>query len=228
VTRAITASVGGDAGHPGVRGPMTLPDAKKPARLAMLKTTGWDVAAEEAKAALAGACDALRAAGIEIVDARSHDGVAAAEAAIEDATPLSRRINAWEGHWPLNTYARDMDRSKLSASAQGRLEQAQAMNQEQYQDLLAERDAIRATYEALRSEADLCITLSAPGAAPVGLDWTGDPIFTVPTSLLGVPSLTLPVLRDEGLPLGLQLFGYIQRDAELFATAGAIDSLFNS
>ena len=72
------------------------------------------------------------------------------------------------------------------------------------------------------------MTLSAPGAAPVGLDWTGDPIFTVPTSLLGVPSLTLPVLEDEGLPLGLQLIGYVQQDADLFAAAGAIDSLFQS
>jgi len=225
VTRAITASVGGDAGHPGVRGPMTLPDAKKPARLAMLKTTGWDVAAEEAKAALAGACDALRAAGIEIVDARSHDGVAAAEAAIEDATPLSRRINAWEGHWPLNTYARDMDRDGLSGEMRDRLATAEAMTQSEYRDLTGRRDESRKTYGKLSGDIDACVTLSAPGAAPVGIGSTGNPIFTVPTSFLGIPTVTLPVLRAEGLPLGLQVIGFADRDAELFAAAGAILSI---
>jgi len=225
VTRAITASVGGDAGHPGVRGPMTLPDAKKPARLAMLKTTGWDVAAEEAKAALAGACDALRAAGIEIVDARSHDGVAAAEAAIEDATPLSRRINAWEGHWPLNTYARDMDRDGLSGEMRDRLAIAESMTQSEYRDLTGRRDESRKTYGKLSGDIDACVTLSAPGAAPVGIGSTGNPIFTVPTSFLGIPTVTLPVLRAEGLPLGLQVIGFADRDAELFAAAGAILSI---
>ena len=68
------------------------------------------------------------------------------------------------------------------------------------------------------------MTLSAPGAAPVGLDWTGDPIFTVPTSLLGCPSLTMPVFEDDGMPLGLQLMGFTDQDADLFATAGSIQS----
>ena len=170
----------------------------------------------------------LRAADIDVIDRTSSTAVEGVEAAIATARELSMQINAWEGHWPLNTYANDMDKSKLSTSAVGRLEQAQAMTQEQYQGLIVERETVRATYEALRPEADLCVTLSAPGAAPVGLDWTGDPIFTVPTSLLGVPSLTLPVLEDEGLPLGLQLIGYVDRDADLFAAAGAIDTLFDT
>jgi hypothetical protein len=42
-------------------------------------------------------------------------------------------INAWEGRWPLNTYASDMDRNGLSSSAQGRLAEAQNMSQAQYQ-----------------------------------------------------------------------------------------------
>ena len=133
-------------------------------------------------------------------------------------------INAWEGHWPLNTYANDMDKSKLSTSAVGRLEEAQGMSQEQYAGLIAERAKVRAIYEALSAHVDACMTLSAPGAAPVGLDWTGDPIFTVPTSLLGCPSLTMPVFEDDGMPLGLQLMGFTDQDADLFATAGSIQS----
>lgn len=103
---------------------------------------------------------------------------------------------------------------------------AQKMTQEQYQGLIAERQRIRSTYEALRDTCDACMTLAAPGAAPVGLDWTGNPVFTVPTSLLAVPSLSLPVFEDDGLPLGLQVIGFTNRDADLFAVASAMVALF--
>ena len=44
----------------------------------------------------------------------------------------------------------------------------------------------------------------------------------VPGSMLGVPAISLPVLRDEGLPLGLQLLGFADADAALFSTAGGV------
>jgi Asp-tRNA(Asn)/Glu-tRNA(Gln) amidotransferase A subunit family amidase len=40
--------------------------------------------------------------------------------------------------------------------------------------------------------------------------------------MLGVPTLSLPVLDDGGLPLGLQLLGFAHRDASLFATAASV------
>jgi Asp-tRNA(Asn)/Glu-tRNA(Gln) amidotransferase A subunit family amidase len=43
--------------------------------------------------------------------------------------------------------------------------------------------------------------------------------MNVAASLLGCPALTLPLLEDEGLPLGLQLLGATDRDAALFETA---------
>jgi Asp-tRNA(Asn)/Glu-tRNA(Gln) amidotransferase A subunit family amidase len=228
VARAMSLRAGGDPGYPGLSGPIELPAESKPKRIAFLETAGWPSVTAGATRAMKEARERLTAADIDVIDRSSSSAVEGVEAAIATARELSMQINAWEGHWPLNTYARDLDKSKLSTSAVGRLEEAQAMTQEQYQGLLKERDAVRATYEALRSEADLCMTLSATGAAPVGLDATGDPIFTVHTSLLGVPSVPLPVLEDEGMSLGLQLSGYIQRDADLFAAAGAIDSLFHS
>jgi Asp-tRNA(Asn)/Glu-tRNA(Gln) amidotransferase A subunit family amidase len=226
VARAIALRVGGDPGYPGLSGPIEPPAASVPRRIALLQTAGWPDATETAKQALADARQRLEAAGIEVVDRTSHDTTAAIETAIAGARELSMSINAWEGHWPLNTYAVDMDRNLLSASAQDRLAVAQKMTQEQYQGLIAERQRIRNTYEELHDTCDACMTLAAPGAAPVGLDWTGNPIFTVPTSLLGVPSLSLPVFEDDGLPLGLQLIGFTNRDADLFAAASAIVALF--
>ncbi len=228
VARAISWRAGGDPGYPGLSGPIELPPASQPQRIAFLETAGWPDASEAAKLALAEARHRLQAAGVEIVDRTSHEATAAAEEAIAGARDLSMSINAWEGQWPLNTYAVDMDRNGLSPSAQARLAEAGKMTQAQYQGLLTERQRIRDVYAMLHNDCQACITLSATGAAPVGLDWTGNPIFTVPTSLLGVPSLSLPVFEDDGLPLGLQVVGFADRDAELFSAARAIIALLQS
>lgn len=220
--REMSARVGGDPGYVGILGPMTLPDAKKPAKLARLDTDGWEKATPGAKAELERAVEELAKAGVEIVDRKSDPKIEAAEKAIAGAMQLSMTINAWEGRWPLNTFDRDLDSSKLSQSAHDRLKLANSLSQEKYRDLIAERDAARKTFAALGETYAACITLTASGAAPKGLDWTGDPTFAVPSSMLGIPTVTLPLLKDEGLPLGLQLMGFFARDADLFVTAGGV------
>lgn len=226
LTREITSRVGGDTGHTGVMGPMELPAARTPSKVAMLQTAGWANATDEAKAEWQRAVDAMQAAGIEVADRNSDSAVAGLEDAIADAMKLSMDINAWEGRWPLNTYNRDMDPAGLSESAHGRLKQAVSMSQEEFARLLAERERVRAVYAALKGTFDATITLSAPGAAPKGLDWTGDPLFTVHTSLISMPTVSLPVLEDDGLPLGLQVIGFMDEDADLFAVAGGVLALF--
>jgi Asp-tRNA(Asn)/Glu-tRNA(Gln) amidotransferase A subunit family amidase len=222
VAREISARAGGDPGFPGITGPVELPQITMPRRIALLETAGWPRATEEARQALMRARRALAAAGVEIVDRTSDPAIEAVEGAIANAWSQSMEINAWEGRWPLNTYARDIDRSGLSRSAQERLGKAESMTQEQYQALLVERQRIRAVHAALRERYDACITLPATGAAPLGIGSTGDPIFVVPASLLGTPSMSLPVLQAEGLPLGLQVVGFMNEDAALFAAAAAI------
>ncbi len=39
---------------------------------------------------------------------------------------------------------------------------------------------------------DALLTPSAPGEAPLGLDWTGDPVFNYIWTALYMPSITLP------------------------------------
>ncbi len=228
LTREITSRAGGDAGYPGVMGPMALPSARKPPKVAMLQTAGWANATDQAKAEMQRAVDAMKAAEIDVADRNSDSAVAGVEDAIANAMKLSMDINAWEGRWPLNTYNRDMDPAGLSESAHGRLKQAVSMSQEQFVELLAERERVRAVYAGLKGTFDATVTLSAPGAAPKGLAWTGDPLFTVHTSLISMPTLSLPVLEDEGLPLGLQLVGFTDEDADLFAVAGGVLALFEA
>jgi Asp-tRNA(Asn)/Glu-tRNA(Gln) amidotransferase A subunit family amidase len=93
-----------------------------------------------------------------------------------------------------------------------------------YRRDLRERDERRTAYHALAADFDACITLAASGAAPIGLGSTGDPTFAAP-ALLGVPAISLPLLEDEGLPLGLQLLGCADRDAALYSTAVGVLAL---
>jgi Asp-tRNA(Asn)/Glu-tRNA(Gln) amidotransferase A subunit family amidase len=93
------------------------------------------------------------------------------------------------------------------------------MTQRQYGELIERRAAVRSIYAKAASRYDVFVTLGACGAAPVGLGSTGNTIMNVTASLLGCPALTVPVLEDEDMPLGLQFLAGQDRDAALFSTA---------
>jgi Asp-tRNA(Asn)/Glu-tRNA(Gln) amidotransferase A subunit family amidase len=223
VLRAIADRAGGDPGFVGLTGEVNFTRRAKPARLGVLETGGWGATTEGARQAFAGAKDKLAKAGVEFKSRADDPDIEALEKAIADAQPLTLAINAWEGRWPLNTYA-DLDASKLSQGARDRLKIAEATTQRQYSDLLARRVAARAAYAKAASRTDAFVTLGACGAAPVGLGSTGNTAMNVAASLLGCPALTLPLLQDEGLPLGLQLLGATDRDAALFDVANWVAS----
>jgi Asp-tRNA(Asn)/Glu-tRNA(Gln) amidotransferase A subunit family amidase len=145
---------------------------------------------------------------------------------VESATATAREhtmgINAWEWRWPLGSYVA-RDPAGLSESALERHARAASMTQAEYVELLAHRDAARASLKKLEEKCAALISVTAPGAAPVGLSTTGDPIFVVPGSYLGVPGVSLPLLQAEGLPLGLQLLGFPDHDATLFGHAAWVE-----
>jgi Asp-tRNA(Asn)/Glu-tRNA(Gln) amidotransferase A subunit family amidase len=214
----IAQRAGGDPGFPGLYGHAEAPPAMKPDKLAFIETDGWDEATDGARQALEEVIAKLRAAGIAVATRVEDDQVAAVETAIHGAKELSTSIITWESRWPTNTY-RARDAGKLSQAILERGSKAESMILDNYRRDIAVRDQLRVAYQKLVIEFDACITLAAPGAAPLGLGWTGDPVFNSPASLLGIPALSLPVLSDEGLPLGLQLMGFAHRDAALFGTA---------
>ncbi len=218
VAREIAIRVGGDPGWPVLTGPAQLPAARKPRSVAVIETAGWDAASPEARAALKDAIARIEASGVSVVSRHADRALAALETELIAARPLAHRINAWESRWPLNTY-RERDATKLSRAMLDRLTGAEAMTVEEYTAAVAERDRLRGLYAALAEQCDVCVSLAAPGAAPVGLASTGDPTFAVPFTLLGVPAMSLPLLREQNLPLGLQLAGFRNRDAEMIAIA---------
>jgi aspartyl-tRNA(Asn)/glutamyl-tRNA(Gln) amidotransferase subunit A len=79
---------------------------------------------------------------------------------------------------------------------------------------------------------DVILTPTAPSAAFAIGENTDDPVtmwlndvFTIPTSLAGLPGLSLPAgLSSDGLPLGLQLIGRPFDEETVFTVAGVMES----
>ena len=221
VAYEISQRVGGDPGFPGLYGPATCPAPLKPRRLAVLETDGWAVATPAAKAAFEEASAKLKSAGVALVSRHENEKIAAVEDAISGARELSHNIIAWESRWPLNTY-RARDTSKLSQAMLDLAARGDALTLDDYRRDVKERDRRRAAYHALAGEFDACAHALGAGRRAGRPRLDGRCGFVIPGSMLGVPAISLPVLRDDGLPLGLQLIGFADADAALFATAGGV------
>jgi Asp-tRNA(Asn)/Glu-tRNA(Gln) amidotransferase A subunit family amidase len=218
VAHEIVARVGGEAGTPGLQGPATLAPGEKPRRIAMLETAGWDAASVGAKQRLGEYVARLKSAGVEIRTRNNDDKVAALETDLVNAMELSHRCNGWETRWFIRTM-RERDAAALSRNILERAQRYEDMTLTDHRADLKERARVRAVHAELAANCDCCITLAAPSHAPEGLGSTGNPEFNVPASLLGVPALSLPVFELNDMPLGLQVIGYFDRDADLFRAA---------
>ncbi|WP_158744246.1 amidase [Acidisphaera sp. L21] len=224
MARAIVERVGGDPGMPGITGPLTPPAAQRPLRLALIRTAGWPSLQPAAQASLETALETLCFHGITILTRETCPALAAVEAATVEARVQTLIINAWKWRWPLGSYVAT-DHSNVSASSRDRHIHSNTLTQNDYSVALARRAAARATLATLLQECDALVSITAAGGAPVGLEKTGDPIFVVPGSYLGVPGVALPVLEADGLPLGLQLLGAPGADAALSGHAAFVDDL---
>jgi Asp-tRNA(Asn)/Glu-tRNA(Gln) amidotransferase A subunit family amidase len=84
------------------------------------------------------------------------------------------------------------------------------------------RDQCELLYAVLTQFFENCVAIvtpAAPGPAPVGLASTGNPIFATLWTYLGVPTISLPLLQVEDMPVGVQLVGPRRDDARLLRTA---------
>jgi Asp-tRNA(Asn)/Glu-tRNA(Gln) amidotransferase A subunit family amidase len=82
----------------------------------------------------------------------------------------------------------------------------------------------RAALSEMFAEFDALLTLSAPGAAPKGLDSTGDARFNRLWTLMGVPCVNVPtIVADGGLPVGVQIIARFGDDAGTLAVARFVE-----
>jgi Asp-tRNA(Asn)/Glu-tRNA(Gln) amidotransferase A subunit family amidase len=224
VAYAISSRVGGDPGYPGLYGDEKLKTASRPDRLIRLDTSGFDKLGEETRHIFENTLDRLCSAGVEILGRHDLPAIEQYEVAISESLTLSRKINTWEFHWPLCSFE-DRLPGNLSEVSQGRLAAAAEMTLADYRKWIEVREKTRRLHHDLAGVAGGFITLSATGAAPQGLESTGDPLFNLPASFIGAPAVTLPCLSVEALPLGIQLMGFKDGDETLFSHAQWVENI---
>jgi Asp-tRNA(Asn)/Glu-tRNA(Gln) amidotransferase A subunit family amidase len=224
----ISARAGGDPGAPGLYGDAAPPAPVKPVRLAVMETEGWPLVEPQAREAFERALAALRLAGVEILRRATCPPLETFERSIADAMALGRDVCAYEMRWTLENLVAQHE-GGLSESLAARLEWGRGLSRETYRARLAERAAARAALAALAPVCDALISLSCLGPAPKlgdtgGSDGrithtTGNPVMNAATSLLGAPTVTVPALAVDGLPVGIQLVGQWHADERVVAMA---------
>jgi Asp-tRNA(Asn)/Glu-tRNA(Gln) amidotransferase A subunit family amidase len=188
---AMTALTGADHGD------VTAKPPRAP-RLALVMGPAADKAAAETRALMERTAEALRRAGAEIVAMELPALFAEAFAAHTHVMHMeSREALAWE---------LDHARALLSEVMRTNMDWAAG---EPRAALDAARTVFHAAQDAFPAAIegfDAVLTPAAPGEAPEGLAWTGDPAFNTLWTLLHVPCVTVPAgTGPKGLPLGVQL-----------------------
>jgi Asp-tRNA(Asn)/Glu-tRNA(Gln) amidotransferase A subunit family amidase len=106
----------------------------------------------------------------------------------------------------------------------GRLDESKGTTAAAYDAARGIADQARAALAGVFNEVDMLLTLSAPGAAPKGLDSTGDPRFNRLWTLMGVPCVNVPAyVADDGLPVGVTVIARFGADAQALAAARFVE-----
>jgi Asp-tRNA(Asn)/Glu-tRNA(Gln) amidotransferase A subunit family amidase len=155
--------------------------------------------------------------------------VAALGERFEELPLFQSAAPAWEWHATIMetemaaSFAREYEqgRKKLSEKLRSLIERGREIRAVDYLRALGMIGPLNEAFDELFMQRyDAIITPPAPGTAPKGLKSTGNPAFCSLWTLVGLPALTLPLLKGKnGLPLGIQLIGRRGFDARLLRTA---------
>lgn len=111
-------------------------------------------------------------------------------------------------------------RERLSTVLRKALEEGAGIDARGYIGSQKRASRMRRAYAELMQGFDAALTPSARGEAPLDLSTTGDPIFCLLWTLLGVPAANVPALKGEdGMPVGVQLVGTRRGDARTLRAA---------
>lgn len=169
-------------------------------RVGLCRTPHWDEASPDAQRVWTDAAQAMARRGAVVSDVALPAGWAALVAAQIDlmafdaaaAFAPERRTHATLLSEPLTQMLRNGD----AVSARRMIEVQTTASQ------------ARAQFQHLMGGFDVLLAPSAPGVAPAGLAFTGNPLFSRVWSLLGAPCVHVPCGSGEhGLPLGVTVVG---------------------
>lgn len=143
----------------------------------------------------------------------------------DEMDPVHAKIMTAEAAKAL-AYEYDTHFDQLSPFYQETLTAGRAIPEDEYFDALATSDAFRNEAAAQLDGLDAILTLPAPGEAPEGLAFTGEPMFNRIWTMLRWPCVTIPVGRGTGgLPVGVQIVAGYGRDDRALAVAHWLEKL---
>ena len=195
------------------------PDARPGAapRVGICRSPTWVAAAPETQALLARVADALGRAGASVSD-RELPG--SFNALIEAHPIVMNSESARALGWELAHHADQISEGLRERLAFG-LNQPQAALENAYAVFASSQRAFPDAMQGL----DVLVTPAAPGEAPLGLGWTGDPAFNYIWTSLHVPCVTVPAgTGPNGLPLGIQIVGRQGDDRTVLAWARWVEA----
>lgn len=118
----------------------------------------------------------------------------------------------------------DDGKDRLSTKLRGMIEEGQGCLAVDYNRALDMIDVLYAGLERVFDRYDAIVTPATTGEAPLGLESTGDPVFCTLWTLMGLPAVSLPLLRgNNDMPIGVQVVGPRDDDARVLRTARWVD-----
>ena len=176
---------------------------RRPGRIGVCRTPWWEQGDADMRAAL-DAAGALLGAHTEIVPIDL--------AAFTEGAELHRLIMSFEAAQALAWEAAEHD-ALLSEPIRALIATGCGIGFDSYRQALRQAERLRARIDAVFDQVDVLMAPAAVGVAPVGLEATGDPIFSRLWTLLHLPSVTLPgMIGTARLPIGTQFLGRLGED----------------
>ena len=181
-------------------------------RVGFCRTPIWDHAQPDTQALLEKTASVIAAKGATVLEVKFGP-------AFDDILEDHVAISGWES---ARNYADERLRNpdKVSRELTDILNKGLAVTLERYVAAQRKAAAFKAHIDSLFDKVDVLLCPSAPGEAPKGQEFTGDPRFNSIWTLACTPCVTLPAgTGDEGLPLGVQLVGPRHEDDKLLSLA---------
>ena len=186
-------------------------------KVGICRSPSWDQATPQAQALLVRVAGALRQAGASVVARELPESYAA----LKTAHPIVMNAESARAlGWELATHP-----DGISEGLRERLDFGLRQSEAALVNAYAVFESTQKGFPDAMNGLDILVTPAAPGEAPAGLEWTGDPAFNFIWTSLHVPCVTVPAgTGPNGLPMGIQIVGRQGDDRAVLAWARWVEA----
>jgi Asp-tRNA(Asn)/Glu-tRNA(Gln) amidotransferase A subunit family amidase len=187
-----------------------------PARIGVCRTSEWDHARVETRAAIDIVAAAAREHGVDVVDvdlpAPFADALDAFGVLVTVETVVAMADDYMRGRATMNAWLRETERA------------AGTLSLADYRRALATAAACRDALSPIFDRCDVLLTPATAGEAPARLHGLDDPWFCPLWTMMHGPALTFPVHEGpHGMPVGVQVVGRRGDDLRVLRIARSLD-----